>query len=188
MERGIALLGLWCFWRVRVRVRLRRVRLLWQGGKGSWEWSGIGKRDSPLEHALPFLEGVLKLEFPPDAGNGMEEKLANEGENGGVASWNAVLGDGGKELAENEVDIGGGEKVATDGGSDFRAKSMRFQELLLGTGVEEAERRMIAAEHAATAAVGEGELAEPRFVLGREGAGVVANVAFSGHESLGELS
>lgn len=130
-------LGLRCFWRV--RVRLRRVRLVWQGGKGSYGWTGIGERDGPLEHALPLLEGVLKVEFPFDAGDGVEEELANEGENGGVAGGNAILGDGGEEFAENEVDVGGGEEVAADGGGDFRAKLMRFQELLLGTGVEEAE-------------------------------------------------
>ena len=114
----------------------------------------------------------------------MEQELADVGEEGGVASRKAVLCDGGEELAEDEVDIGGGEEVAGEGGRDFRANLMRFEELPLGAGVEGAEPRMVVAEHAAAAAVGEVELAERGFDFGNEGAGVAGSKAFSGHRSL----
>jgi hypothetical protein len=56
------------------------------------------------------------------------------------------------------VDVGGGEEIAGESGGDFRAKFRRFQELLLGVGVEEAGGGvMFVSEHAAAAVVGEGE-------------------------------
>lgn len=114
----------------------------------------------------------------------MEHELADVGEEGGVADRKAVLGDRSEELAEDEVDIGGGEEIAANGGSDFRANLMRFEELLLGVCMEGAEGRVIAAEHAAAAAVGEGELTERGFDLRGDGVGVDGCGAFSGHESL----
>lgn len=124
------------------------------------------------------------MEFLLDAREGVEEELADVGENGGVAGWNAILGDGGEELAEDEVDVGGGEEVAADGGGDFRTKLMRLEELLLGAGVEGTKGEVIAAKHAATAAVGKGELTEPGFDLGREGVRGIADTTFSGHKGL----
>jgi hypothetical protein len=48
-------------------------------------------------------------------GDGVEEKLANKGESGGVAGRKTVLGDGGEEFSEDMIDVGGGEEF-TGGG------------------------------------------------------------------------
>jgi len=71
----------------------------------------------------------------------------------------AALGEGGEDLAEDVVDVGGVEETVGKGGGDFGAKSRGFQELLLFAGVKEAEGGVIfVTEHAALASVGEGEL------------------------------
>ena len=117
----------------------------------------------------------------------MEHELADVGERGGVASGNAVLGDGGEEFAKDEVDVRGGKEIATDGGSDFCANLMRFTELMVGAGVEGAEIGVIvAAKHAAAPAVGEGELAERRFGFERKRVLIIGIGAFCGHGSLGK--
>ena len=41
------------------------------------------------------------------------------------------MGQGGEDFAHDVVDVGGGEEVAGEGGGDFRAKAVRFQELNL---------------------------------------------------------
>ena len=105
---------------------------------------------------------VVELELLLDAGKGVKEELADISEEGSVADRKAVLRDSSEELAENEVNIGGGEKIAGERGGDFRAELIRFEELLLGAGVEGAKQRMIAAEHATAAAVSEGELKNPK--------------------------
>jgi hypothetical protein len=145
-------------------------------------WSGVGKSGGIGKHVLPLFKLVVEFVFLSDAGDGVEEELADVGEQSSVADRNAVLRDGSEELAEDEVDIGGGQEVTGDGGRDFRANLMGFEELLLGASVKRTELGMIAAEHAATAAVGEGELAERGFDLGREGVWIVGGGAFSGHE------
>ena len=88
----------------------------------------------------------------------MEQKLADVGENGSVAGGDTVLGRSGKEFAQDEVDVGGGHELAGEGGGEFSADTVGFQELHLVARVEEAERRVVATEHAAAAAVGSLEL------------------------------
>ena len=115
----------------------------------------------------------------------MEHELPNVSESGGLAKGDAILGERGEELSENEIDVCCGEEIAAERRSDFGAKLMRFQELLLGTGVEKAERRVaVGAEHAAAAAIGEGKLAEGGVVAGSMGIAVVGFGAFCGHGSL----
>jgi len=90
----------------------------------------------------------------------MEHELADIGEDGGVAGWDAVLGRGGEEFAENEVDVRSGHELAGEGGGEFGAEALGFQELHLIAGVEETEGRVgVATEHAAAATVGSLELA-----------------------------
>ena len=100
-------------------------------------------------------------------------------EAGGIAQRDAFLGERGKRLAENVVDVGGGEEITGEGSSELRAELLGFLELLLLAGVEQAQRRVrFVAEHAAAASVGECELTE---------IGVPIIGAFCGHKSSQEL-
>lgn len=91
---------------------------------------------------------------------GVEHELAEVGEDGGGAWRDAVLGGGGEEFAENEVDVGGGHKLAGEGGGEFGANTLGLQKLHFIVGVEEAERGMgVVTEHATAAAVRSLELA-----------------------------
>ena len=120
----------------------------------------------------------MKFVFVLDITEGVEQEVADVSEDGGVAGRNAVLGEGGEELAEDKVDVGGGQEVAGERSGELGTESLGYEELLLLAGVEEAEGGMVLiAEHATLAAVGERELAEM---------GVRGSRAFSGHESLGE--
>jgi hypothetical protein len=66
----------------------------------------------------------------------------------------AVLRDGGKEFAEDVVDVGGGEEIAIEGDGNFVAQALGLEELQFLPGMEGTERRMDrAAQHAAAAAV-----------------------------------
>jgi hypothetical protein len=90
----------------------------------------------------------------------VEHELAEVGKNGGGAWRDAVLGGGGEEFAENEVDVGGGHKLAGEGGGEFGADTLGFEELHFIVGVEETERGMgVVTEHTTAAAVGSLELA-----------------------------
>lgn len=132
------------------------------GGEGG---PGIGEVDGVVDHFLTALEGIDKLGFLGDGGNGVEEELADVGEGGGVTLGNALLGEGGEDLAENVVDVGGGQEVSGEGSSELGAESLGIAELLLVAGMEEAEGRMAGgAKHAAKATVGERELAERRGI------------------------
>jgi hypothetical protein len=133
--------------------------------------------DGIADHFLPGLTAVLEMRFVFDLGKGSEHELADVSEGEGGALGNAALRDGGKDFAENMVDVGGGEEVAGEGGRELFAKMRRFQELLLVAGMKGAKGRVIfLADHTAVAAVGEGELAE----LGGYDFGT-----FCGHGSLG---
>ena len=102
--------------------------------------------------------GEGKLLF--DVGEGREHDLAEEGEGGGFARRDTVLGDGDKEFAEDVVDVSGGEEIAVEGGGNFVAQALRLEEFELLPGMESTEERMgRAAQHAAAAAVGEVKLA-----------------------------
>lgn len=109
-------------------------------------------------------------------GDGLEEKLANKGESGGVAGRKAVLGDGGEEFSEDMIDVGGGEIFTGRRFGKKRAEGFGLEELAFGAGMKDTESGVIlAAQHAAFAPVGELELAEMRMI----GSG-----AFFGHGSL----
>jgi hypothetical protein len=114
--------------------------------------------------------------FVADQGDGLEKKLADVGQQGGVAGREAVLGDGGEEFAEDVVDIGGSVKVAGKRSGEVPAEAFGFEELALGAGVEDAEEGVIlVAGHAALAAVGEREVVKM---------GIVGSGSFSGHGNL----
>ena len=103
---------------------------------------------------------VGERKFLFHAREGREHDLAEEGEGGGFARRDTVLGDGDKEFAEDVVDVGGGEEIAVEGGGDFVAEALGLEELKLLPGMEGTEGRMgRAAQHAAAAAVGEVKLA-----------------------------
>jgi hypothetical protein len=145
--------------------------LLFPGGDGR----GIGERDGVPAHFFPSLKIVLKIEFALELVEGAEQEFADEGEVSGVAGRDAVLGDSLEEFAEGEVDVRGGHESASESGSEFGAKAIRFHDLALGASMENAERRMIVlAKHATGAAVGERELTERGFVGRDTGTGMLA--------------
>jgi hypothetical protein len=126
-----------------------------------------------LLHSFPSVELVAERVLFFDAGNGVEHKLADVGEDGSVAGRDAALGQGNEEFAEDIVDIGGGHESTGDGGGDFGAEALGFEELHLVVGVEKAKRGVaLVTEHAAFAAVGELKLAKMR---------IVGSGTFSGH-------
>ena len=125
----------------------------------------LGKADGVVVHVQPIFVGVLEGGFFLDGGNGLQHELAEISHGGGVALGDPALGEGGEDLAEDVVDVGGVVEAAGKSGGDFGAKPRRFQELLLFTGVEDAEGGMVFfAEHTAGAAVG--ELAETLVAVG----------------------
>jgi len=114
-------------------------------------------------------------DFILDFRDGVEKELAEVSEDGGVAHRETVLGDGGEELAEDVVDVDGGEVFAGGRRGDLPAELLGFQELALGEGMEDAESGVaLLAEHAAFASVGELEPAEM---------GMIGGGAFFGHGS-----
>lgn len=134
---------------------------------------GIRERFGFQVHFFPLFIVVAKFEFALEFVEGEEQEFADEGQVGGIARRDAVLGDGLEEFAEGEVDVGGGHESASESGSEFGAEAIRFHDLALGASVENAERRVIVrAEHATGAAVGERELTERGFVGGDAGTGL----------------
>ncbi len=137
--------------------------------KGGRRW--VGETLGLHIHFDPMLMGVGHIELGLEFVKGEEQKFADEGQVGGIAGWDAVLGDGFEEFAEDEIDVRGGHEPAGKRGGKFGAEAIRFDDLPLGTSVENTEGGMILlAEHAARAAVGERELAERGFVGGDAGA------------------
>jgi len=136
----------------------------------------VGEGDGAIEHRFPRLEFIVKFVFVFDITEGVEQEVADVSENGGVAGRDAVLGEGGEEFAEDEVDVGGGQEVAGERSRKLGAESLGHEELLFLACVEKAKGWMVLiAEHATLAAIGERELAEMR-IIGRR--------AFSGHGNL----
>ena len=130
----------------------------------------IGKRLGLQAHLFPLFKIVLKTEFALDFVKGEEQELADEGEVGGVAGRDAVLGDGLEEFAEHEVDVCGGHQSAGKRSGELGAEPVGFDNLALSAGVENAERRVIVlAEHATGAVVSKRELTERGFVGGDAG-------------------
>lgn len=135
---------------------------------------GIGEVDGTVFHLLPGLEVVFESVFLLQVAERGEEKFADEGKVRGVAGRDAVLGDGFEELAENEIDVRGGHELTGDGRGQLGTEAVRFDNLALGTSVEDAESRVVfLTQHAASAAVGELELAERGFICGNAGTGLL---------------
>jgi hypothetical protein len=84
-----------------------------------------------VDHVFPGFVGIDEGGFFFGHGERVEHDLAEISEGGGGALGDAVLGQGGEDFAHDVVDVGGGEEVAGEGGGDFRAKAVRFQELNL---------------------------------------------------------
>jgi hypothetical protein len=83
----------------------RRQRYLWivvWWGAGRW----MGESDGVRAHLFPSLKIVLKAEFLLEFAEREEEELADEGQIGGGAGRDAVVGDGPEEFAEGEIDEG----------------------------------------------------------------------------------
>lgn len=140
-------------------------------GRGRIRRRGLGVQvwwirywDGPVDHAGPGIVGVFELGFGLYGGYGMEEQLADIGENGGVAGRDTVLGEGGEDFAEDVIDVGGGVEMAGERGGQFGAETARFDDLHLFAGVEGAETAGTEMDqHAATAAIGKGKAAEIRL-------------------------
>src|SRR5713226_4922742 len=139
---------------------------------------GLGGRkggEGVVDEVAPEV-GILGVDDSIlDFRDGVEKELAEVSEDGGVANGETVLGDSGEELAEDVVDVDGGEVFAGGRRGDLPAELLRFEELALGEGMEDAESGVaLLAQHAALASVGELEFAE----MGMIGVG-----AFFGHGS-----
>jgi len=143
-----------------------------RGGRGVGNDGGIGKGDGFVLHLFPGFKLVFEVVFLFEVAKGDEKEFADEGEGGCVARRDAILGDGLEELAENEIDVCGSHEWTGNRRGELGAEKIGFDDLALGAGVEDAQRRMISpAKHAASAAVSELELAEAGLVDGNEGTG-----------------
>lgn len=97
----------------------------------------------------------MKGIFPLDVVERVEHELGDVSESGGVARRDAVLSEGGEEFAEDEVDVGGGQELPGDGGSELGAEALGFEELQLFASVEKTKGGMIVvAGQTAAASVG----------------------------------
>ena len=103
-----------------------------EGGRGG-EGRGVGQGVGPL------VKFVVEGELLFDVREAREHDLAEEGEGGGFAEGDTVLGCGDEEFAEDVVDVGGGEEIAVEGGGDFAAEALGLEELQFLAGVEGAE-------------------------------------------------
>jgi hypothetical protein len=143
-------------------------RLLFTGGDGR----RIRETPGLHIHFRPLLVVVVHVEFALHLVDRKKQEFADESQVGGVAGRYAVLSDGFVEFAKGEIDVRGGHEPASEGGGEFGAEAVGFDDLALGTSVENAERWMILLpQHAAGAAVGERELTERGFVGGDTGTG-----------------
>jgi len=128
-----------------------------RGGGRVRERGGFGKL------LVPGVEIVVELEFFFYVGKGLEKELADVGKRGGNAGRDAVLGESSEELAEDVVDIRGGEEITVEGSGYLGAEALGFAELQFLPGMEETEGRVIrVTRHAAAAAVGKGKLITDR--------------------------
>ncbi len=113
------------------------------GGRGIGDvtqfWGRIREADGFVQHIVPLLEFVAEVELFFDGGEREKHDLAKVGKGVGGADGHAVLRHGSENLAEDIVDIGGGEEVAADGRGEFGAELSRFEELLLVARVEDAK-------------------------------------------------
>jgi len=100
-----------------------------------------------------MLHGCIELVF--DAGDGLEEELAEVGKGGRSLVRDALFGESGEDFAEDVVYVRDSVELAGKG-SELSGELVRFEKLLFFASVEDAERGMVfLAKHAAGAAVGE---------------------------------
>jgi len=112
-----------------------------------------------------MLHGGIELVF--DAGNGLEQELAEIAERFGGLVGDAFLGERGEDFAEDVVYVGDGVEFAGKG-SEFGGELFGFKALLFFASVVDAERGMaLLAKHAAGTAVG--GLAETPVAAGTVG-------------------
>ncbi len=126
------------------------------------------KGNGVAEHGVVGA-GVLhgSIEFAFDAGNGLEEELAEVAKSVGRLVRDAFFGESGEDFAEDMVDVGDGVEFTGKGGK-VGSELIGFEKLLFFAGVEDAESGMVFfTEHAAGAAIG--ELAETLVVVRVEG-------------------
>ena len=100
--------------------------------------------------------GVLygSIQFVFDAGDGLEEELAEVAKRLGGLVGDAFFGQSSEDFAEDVVYVGDGVEFAGKGG-ELCSELVGFEKLLFLAGVKDAERGMVLlAEHTAGAAVG----------------------------------
>ncbi len=122
-----------------------------------------------VERIVPgFVAEALGKLFA-DGRESLQEELGEIAEGDGVRAGNAVLRELGEEIAEDEVDVGGGIERAGNR-SEFVGKIRGLVGPGLRPGMRNAERGMsFAARRAAAASVGEGELAALEIERGGRG-------------------
>ena len=80
------------------------------GGQRLRAWGNgfgrTGEGDGVALHGFPVFVIVVKAIFGLELVEGLEQELGDEGQVGGDARLDAVLGDGFEQFAEDEVDIG----------------------------------------------------------------------------------
>src|SRR6266699_1086836 len=74
-------------------------------------------------HFLPLFKTVAESEFALE--------FVDEGQVGGIAGRDAVLGDGFVKFAEGEVDVRSSHEAASESGSEFGAEAVGFRDLAL---------------------------------------------------------
>jgi len=128
---------------------------------------GCGWSEGGADDATPGVGAEGADVFVFGEVDGLDEGLAEVGEDGGGLGLDVPLGDGGKEVAEGGTEVAGGEVRAGEVRRDFAADLVGGAGLGFLTGVEGAEVRMGGgAGSAAAAAVGEGERTQGGTVLG----------------------
>jgi hypothetical protein len=94
------------------------------------------------------------VEFVFDAGDGLEQELAEVTEGVGGLMRDSLFGEGGEDFAEDVVYVGDRVELAGKG-RELGSELFRFETLILFPRVVDAERGMaVFAEHAAEAAIG----------------------------------
>src|SRR6266566_3378560 len=82
-------------------------------------------------HFLPLFKTVAESEFALEFVEREEQEFADEGQVGGIAGRDAVLGDGFVKFAEGEVDVRSSHEAASESGSEFGAEAVGFRDLAL---------------------------------------------------------
>ena len=120
----------------------------------------MGERGGLGEDFVPVLEFVAEGKLLLHVGEGREQDLAEVGESGGFARRDTVLRDSDEKFAEDVVDVGGGEEITVERDGDFGTQALGLEQLEFLPGMEGTEGGMVlAAQHAAAAAVGKWKLA-----------------------------